>query len=210
MQITHILQTLRKSAAAILTGTTLCLASVSANAVEIFFDPASQMVDLGNSVSVDVVITDLGDLAAPALTTFDLDVLFDDSLLSVTGVTFGTRLDTGSFGSIQSDFGFPGGHNVFEISLEDTADLIASQPSEFVLFTLTFDTLGVGTSPLTLDIQDLGDGRSPVEFIPADTLTGEIQIKQPSSAIPVPATFALMGFGLAALGYKRYRGKIAV
>ena len=208
MQITHILQTLRKSAAAILTGTTLCLASVSANAVEIFFDPASQMVDLGDSVSVDVVITDLGDLTAPALTTFDVDVLFDDSLLSVTGVTFGTGLDTGSFGSIQSDFGFPGGHNVFEISLEDSADLIASQPSEFVLFTLTFDTLGVGTSPLTLNIQDLGDEQS--NFVSADTRTGEIQIKQPSSAIPVPATFALMGFGLAALGYKRHRGKIAV
>ncbi len=185
-----------------LAGLGLFVASLNAHGVAIFFDPAAQSVDLGDQVFVDVVIEDLGDFAPQSLSTFDLDVLFDDTLLNFAGVTYGNGLDQGIFGSITGDFSFPGGHNVFEASLEDASDLIAGQPASFVLFTLTFDTLDVGTSPLSLTIQNLDDEQLPPVSIPAETRTGSIQINGPVQ-VPEPTPLALLAFGLVVFGTAR-------
>lgn len=189
----------------LLAGLTFCLASLNAYAVALFFDPASATAELGNQVAVDVAIEDLGDFASPSLSTLDIDVLFDDTLLSVVGVAFGSELDQGGFGSIQGDFSFPGGHNAFEVSLEDAVDLVANQPASFVLFTLTFDTLAVGTSPLDLIIQDLADEQVPSNFISADTSSGSITVTLPTPTVPEPGVLALVVLGLLTQGVARRR-----
>lgn len=189
--------------AAALAGLGLGLASLSANAVAIFFDPAFDTVTLGDSVSVDVVIEDLD---PPALATFDLDVLFDDSILDVTGVAFGDGLNGGDpFDSLQDDSSFAGGHNANELSFLPDGDLNADQPGSFTLFTLTFETLAVGTSALTTVVLDLGAAGGGL--ITADLRSGSITVEDAAADLPEPAPLALLAFGLLALGVRRARRK---
>lgn len=121
--------------------------SISANATTIEIRPNDQSVDLLDQASIDIwFIPDSGVL----LGSFDFDLGFDDSILSVFDVAFGTSLDGGFFASIQGDvdLGF-GMHNLFEVSLLAPFELPDFQTGgEFLLATITFDTIGTGTSLL--------------------------------------------------------------
>ena len=57
----------------------------SAHAISLGFVPASQTLGIGDSVAVDVVISDLN-AAGEIVSTYDLDVNYDPSILSATGV----------------------------------------------------------------------------------------------------------------------------
>ena len=65
------------------------LVSVPARAVSIDFDPPSPYTQAGGTLSVDVVVSDLGD---GIVTAFDLNVLYNSDWLTNPSVVFGTWL----------------------------------------------------------------------------------------------------------------------
>ena len=125
------------------------------SAALVSFDPVNQTVVQGNPVSVDLVISGLGN---DILTGFDLEISFDDSILSFQSFTVGPGatgldpfgLDFGIF-SYGFDLGL-GTAAVGDLSFESDATLQATQPDSFVLGTLEFDTLSIGTSALTISL----------------------------------------------------------
>jgi len=172
----------------------LQLGTVSAAVVS--FSPSSQNVALGDSVSVDLRISGLGD---DILSAFDLDISFDASILDFQSFTFGTGLDTFGLGTLNDAADFGGGLvNVFELSFDLDADLEFFQPNDFVLGTFNFDTLSYGTS--ALDISVIGLAGALGLPLDAELRSGSV------SVVPVPAAIWLFGTGLIGLiGFSKRR-----
>ena len=172
----------------------------AARAAVVGFDPVSQTVVQGNTASVDLVISGLG---ADILSGFDLEISYDDSILSFQSFTVGpgpTGLDPFGLDGGLFSFGaelFPGTAFVQDLSLEPDATLQMFQPDSFILGTIVFDTLSTGTSALTFSSALLAGETGPLGTFPlqADLLTGSITV----SAIPVPAAVWLFATGLIGL-----------
>ncbi len=118
---------------------------------------------MGDTVSVDVVASDLVSGGAPSLGAYDLNLTFDSAVLSFSSIAFGSGLSVTGVPSIIQDFALgTGSVNPFEVSLEDTADLNALQAGAFTLFTITFNAAHAGTNSLSLGVNSLssaeGDG----------------------------------------------------
>lgn len=187
-------------------GATLWLASVGANAIEIFVDPSAQMVELGEEVRVDVNIRDLGMGVAPSVSGFDITVEFDTSVLDFSTVEFGDQLDLG-FGSFSDFVEDIGAVDIFEVSLavpEFDEDIDPIQLNAFTLFTLTLDTVATGLSPINLTLNQLVDADDLPAGLTADLNNGEIDVRS-STGIPEPATLTLIGLGFIGFGFRRYR-----
>ena len=110
-------------------------------AIMLGFSPSNPVAHVGDSVDVDLVISGLGDFAPPSLSVFDLDVLFDPTILGLTNVAFGDpvfgdQLDLFGFGHFSDvDAVAPGAANLFEISFDLPSDLDLLQPGSFTLAT---------------------------------------------------------------------------
>jgi opacity protein-like surface antigen len=179
-----------------------CLSS-QAQAIDISFEPTNQAVGIGETVSVDLRISGLGD---DILTGFDLDLLFDDSILGFDSFDFGTDLDIFGFGTnlqFVTDLGF-GTVNVFELSFDLDADLQAFQPNDFVLGTFNFTALSLGVSSLDVNILGLAGefvfdpdlGYDVAKSLSANVLPGSV-------TVPEPGTLMLLLSGLFGLYLSR-------
>ncbi|MGH7392263.1 MAG: hypothetical protein ACREM3_22815 [Candidatus Rokuibacteriota bacterium] len=176
-------------------------------AVSLGFVPASQTAGVGESVSVDVVVSDLGAGSAPSLGAFDLDVSFDPLILAPTSVTFGPFLgDEGLVEALTSFTLLPGVVDLAEVSFLLPAELDALQPASFTLATLFFDTLGVGTSPLTFAQALLDDAFAVRLDLAPDT--GSVTVVA-TAPVPFPGTLLLVGSGLVALALRWGGGRAA-
>lgn len=173
-------------------GATLALlATQSASAITVGFNPLSQSVSVGSTATVDLVISGLGDGAAPSLGTFDLDIGFDPSVLDFSGATFGNQLDLFGLGDINAVTPGLGTVNLFELSLESSTDLDSLQAGEFTLVTLSFTALSGGSSPLSISVNALGD--SVGDPLQAELISGNIS---GVGTIPEPSSLLLMGIGM--------------
>ena len=182
-----------------------CSATVS-QAVTLSFDPDFQEVLVGDPANVDLVISELGVSTYPSLGEFDLDISFDPAILGFNSVTFGDpilgdQLDIWVWGinSMGASVTSPGVLDIFEVSLDTVADLNYYQADSFILATLTFDTLALGTSSLGISIDTLGDAWG--DPLTADLESGSIDV------VPEPATLLLLGTGLAGIGFLRKKKK---
>lgn len=159
--------------------------------------PPSQDGALGTPLSVDVLITGLGDGAAPSVGAFQTTISFDPLILAVNTVSFGDpvlgdQLDLFGLGSLffYDDF-ISGQVDLFEISFDSPVDLDTLQAPDFVLARITFDVIGVGHTLLSLSNVVLSDSGG-LAAIPVDLIDGEV------TAVPEPAAFALAAFGIVA------------
>ncbi len=181
----------------------------SAGAIGLTVTPPSQNVGLGNSASVDIVVSDLG---IEIVSAFDLDLLYDSAILGATDVVFGPHL--GPFSLPSEDLSTTGVVDFAEVSFESDAYLAANQPDEFTLATIFFDAMGFGTSPLILVVDMPGDNPliNDVKGLEVGVLTfdvvddGSITVSPDLNPVPEPGTVTLFGVGLIGmLGYGWYR-----
>ena len=191
-----------------LSGAALLLVALPLHAITISLNPATQTVTAGSSLDVALVISGLGDGAAPSLGTFDVNVSFDQSILSFSTVAFGPFLgDPSLLESINSfdDTSTPGIVNLYALSLlegDSTTCIFCIppylddlQPASFTLATLTFSALSVGTSPLGITLNALGDANGGT--LTADLVGGSVNVNADNNpgSVPEPAAWLLLGLG---------------
>jgi hypothetical protein len=122
----------------------------------------SETIGPGGTATVALDISGLTP-GSTALGTYDVNVGFNPGLITFGTATFGDpvlgsdELDPEGYGTINTVTAATGTVDVFELSLDDSAALLASQPSGFTLATLTFNAVGTGTSALSLSVNTLGD-----------------------------------------------------
>jgi PEP-CTERM motif len=196
---TSMRETLEKKTKGMLLALALFLAPVGpGHAISIHLEPATQTVAPGTLLSVSLEASGLGDLSAPSLGLWDVDIAFDPAILGFVGASFGTGLDLFGLGSINDAFDLGGLVDIFEVSLDLPSDLDTLQLGAFTLATLTFEALAVGSTPLTLTLDSVGDALgAPL----AATASGA----EVSVAVPEPGTLGLAGLGLAGLAWLRRR-----
>lgn len=168
------------------------LSGSMAGAASISVLPSASSVVEGSSIAVDLTIEGLGAGAAPSVGVFDIEVSFDPTIVGLGSVTYGDQLDLAGFGSIQATTEIaPGRSNLFELSLDPAALLDSSQAGSFVLATIVFDALTLGTTEIDLDVNVLGDSRgAPIAYT---TTSGTLTVE----AIPEPGAALLFGLGSA-------------
>ena len=188
---------IRKQARKALTASLLAASVIGAPAMAttLSFVPSSGTVGIGNSVAVDVRLTDL--TAGADLGAFDFNVLFNASVFSLTGYTLGSAL--GDLSSFEA-FDFSAGHSasgVFNLAEVSLLSDLSSQHDSFTLATLHFTALTRGDSALSLGGVVLGDANGGAL---SAGLTGAT-----ISAVPEPETLLMFmsGLGLLGLAYRR-------
>ena len=177
----------------------------AAHAVPISFVPSNQSVLLGGMASVDVVVSELGNGLAPSLGGFDLNVLFDSSIISLNSVTFGDGLGDELFFEAQY-FDTPGAGdvNLFGLSFLFDFELDALQTDTVLLATLIFDTLQVGVSALSVANVILSDAFGD-EIALTNNPAGLITVTTAPTRVPEPGSSSLMVFSLGLLVWLRRR-----
>lgn len=164
-----------------------------AHSALIGFQPDSTFASTGDSIAIDLVISDLGNFGPDSLGAFDISIVFDASVLSFTSYILGDFLgDVDLFEAIDASAGDSGGEvNVAEVSLLSALTLDTLQPGEFTLATLYFDVndlaLGAMTqiSVLSGAVLAGADGK----LLSAIDTSGRAIVQAP---VPAPGTLWLM------------------
>ncbi|HTR38266.1 MAG TPA: cohesin domain-containing protein [Bryobacteraceae bacterium] len=180
----------------------LTLAAVHAATVSI--DPVSQTVGVGNTVDVNVDITDVSDLYA-----FQFDVGFDPTLLAATSESEGPFLS-----SAGTTIFLPGTIDNIGGAISGTADVLSGAISGAstsgtpgVLATLQFTSLAEGTSAISLSNIVLLD--SSLNDISFTSIDGSATVV-PVGAIPEPRLILVLFAGfLAIAAFQARRRRIA-
>jgi MYXO-CTERM domain-containing protein len=176
------------------------LVASNASAITLSLSPAAQTIGLGETATVDLRISGLGDALAPALGAYRINVSFDPAILGLAAApVFGTGLDVLGFGTLNGYTTSGGIVEVWEISMDSAADLEALQGDAFTLATLSFNALGYGTSAIGIDVVSLGDAMG-------DSLSylsegGTVSVTR----VDEPPAIALVGLSMAGFLLSRRR-----
>lgn len=183
-----------------------------AQAVIIELTPASSAIEVGATVDLDIMVSDLGEDGF--ISTFDLRILFDDSLLGFAGGSItdllGNDLDFTALTGIGAGDGVV---DLFAISFLSEADLAAAQGSSFSLARLSFTALGAGSSLVSFDEQLTNLvgactwNELEVQYCPSLGIdragSASVSATEPPVSVPEPSMPALLAVGLVLLAVSR-------
>jgi len=193
----------------------LVAAPAGAVFLEVSNSPDGHLV--GDTFSVDLIFSGLGNLAAPSLVSYDIFVSYESGLFDLDSVAFGPSLggpaDATSSFSVTPDL-----VELTESTLLSDADLDALQPDMFTAATLTFMavTPGMGFKPMLaggsialsdglngkIAIKKVKDCKKAAKKKKAGTTAGFPTTESECTqvfAVPEPASFFLVLAGLAGL-----------
>jgi hypothetical protein len=184
----------------IITAAALTFAAMSAQAVPTLTFSAPTVTN-GSSVSVDVNVSDFTDLS-----TYNLSIGYDASLLSFTSITEGAFLGTDTDFFVLSTSGAGMLEGIVGLTF---AELGAS--GNGTLFTLNFGTLAAGNAFLNFsDLLFLNSDPDGLGDINVTAINGGVTIlpvvvvpPDPGSDVPEPASALLLGVGAAAFLARR-------
>lgn len=176
----------------------LALSAIASPALadgQLSFVAASNPVQVGSSVSVQVMITGAVDVYA-----YNLSFTFDPSKFQVTGVTEGGFLDTAG----SAFFGSGDVNNTTGLVFYTYGSLVGGIPG----------ASGSGTLA-TIQLSAIGQGSSTLSFVGDDTLfvnsagnavnVGLSGLTMQVTAVPEPSTYLMLLAGLAGVGVLRRR-----
>ncbi len=133
----------------VLAAATLFLAGF-AQAASVSLVPVATSVASGSQLTVDVVVAGLD--SGQVVAGFDLDVVFDASILSASSVVFGTSLGLDGVDQFTSAILSAGRIDFAAISLLAGVDLLVFQGGAFSIAQLIFDTLAPGFTDIKFDL----------------------------------------------------------
>ncbi|MBU3002046.1 PEP-CTERM sorting domain-containing protein [Paraglaciecola arctica] len=185
-------------------------ASMANADVILSLEPSTQTANSGDMVSVSVMIDGLGDGVPLSLGGFDIDVIFDTSVLSFAGYSLSDELgDVGAFEALDLSGGeyFPSVVNILEVSFLSIFDLWDFQSGSFAIAELFFNinpTENHATADIFFAYVDLDDaGGDEIPLFEGNVLNTSI-------SVPSPATLLLMGLGLFAMFVRKKRNQVNV
>ena len=192
---------------------TLALALTGAIAVQteaaiISISPSSQTVNIGDTVTADIIVSGLA--ADESVGGVSLELAFNDSILS--GFSYTVDPDDKMGAEDDFSFGFTGGTGspldlffVAEAGL-DHAALTAMQGAGFRVASVSFTAIANGLSGLNMSPTGPGgaflsdaDGFT----IPTQAVNGSVCVGGNCPAAPEPGLIALLGAGLSAIAVRR-------
>jgi hypothetical protein len=183
--------------------------ATSANAAVILsFMPSSQEAATGDSVSMDLMISGLGDGVPDSLGTFDLDIGYDANRLTLSSYALGNSLGDANLGeALDFSLGDSGGLiGLTVISLLFDFELDSLQSDSFSLASFVFDVddleLGESTAVIIDTVYGLGD--SAGNALDITSMGSGVLVNPNPNMVSAPATLSLLAlsFGLILLRRK--------
>jgi MYXO-CTERM domain-containing protein len=190
---------MKQSLAALTLAAGTLLAAVPASAaIVVSFVPDATNIAIGGVATVEMRIAGLD---SEILSAFDINMLFDQSVLDNFSVTHNVVTEFGGFPAnsyVDTTFD-PGDTGVIDGSYLDDVTLAASQADAFTVLTFRFTGLADGFSFINLGL----DPDFQRNFVGSNfqTLTVDVQgtcvsVGSGSCSVPEPATFGLAALGL--------------
>jgi hypothetical protein len=129
----------------------VCIAQAPvAHAVLLSVQPDTTFAANGDLVSLDIVVSGLGNFGPDSLGAFDVFMGYDATVLSFSGYSLNNLLGDLGGQAIDSSAGDLGGSvNIAEVSLLAAAMLDALQPDDFIMASLNFDVLDLAIGATT-------------------------------------------------------------
>jgi len=180
--------------------------TAAANIIE--FRPQSVTADIGETVAVDVVASNLN---GEIVSAYDLDITYDSLVLAATGITFANGLGDALFFEVfeSFDLSVPGLIDLAQLSLLPDDLLFAMQGGqELLLATIFFDTLSAGVSTLDFIFDAVNDVKTfDAAVLPVTGTPGQITVEAPV-AVPAAPTLALLLTGLVLMAFRHRRVRL--
>lgn len=170
----------------------------TASAAMLGLEADTALASAGDSVAVNLIVSDLGDLTAPSVGAFNVNIVFDLAALSFESYSLGALLgNAGALESVDISTGVAGGNvGLGEVSFLSASALDALQPASFVLATLTFSVLDLAPAQTTLLeltptalLSNAAGAALPLNTLAPAVITGRTLVSTPVNA---PATLLLI------------------
>lgn len=175
--------------------------SLASAAATLSLSPTNASPSIGSSFSLDLVITGLGDHAAPSVGAFDVAIVYDPGAVTFSAASFGSLLGTVPAQALADVVPGAGSVALAEVSLLAPADLAALQPASFTLARLDFVASAAVPSAITIQpasslLVDADGFPIPIDSVAGASIT-------PTDAVPEPRAALLYAAGLLVVARSR-------